>query len=88
MNKSPTKTSFVRKVDDLGRVVIPKELRKTLGIDIGTPMAISMEGKRIVMSQYKYSCVFCGDDTDLQEFRGRMVCAKCREKLRTQALEE
>ena len=45
---------IVRRTDDLGRVVLPKELRKSLGIDIGTPLEISMNGSKIILEKYKY----------------------------------
>ena len=73
-------TGIVRKVDKLGRVVIPKELRNTLGIAERDPLEIYVEGSRIILQKYETSCVFCSERTD-EMFMGKYVCEECREKL-------
>ena len=74
-------TGIIRKIDHLGRIVIPKEICRTLQIEPGTPLDISLEGKRIIVSRYEESCVFCDGDEGLTRYCDRLVCAKCREKL-------
>ena len=71
-------TGIVRRVDDLGRIVIPMELRRTLGIKVKDPMAIYVEADRIILTKHKDACTICGvtDDT-IQEVKGRPVCADC-----------
>lgn len=71
-------TGIVRRVDDLGRIVIPMELRRTLGINVKDPMAIFVEGERIILTKHKDSCVVCGDtESAIVEVKGRPVCAEC-----------
>jgi AbrB family transcriptional regulator, transcriptional pleiotropic regulator of transition state genes len=67
-----------RKVDDLGRVVIPAGIRRSLGIREGDPVEVSVEGERVVLAKPRDACVFCGrEEDDLTGFRGRLVCRDC-----------
>ena len=70
-------TGIVRRVDDLGRIVIPMELRRTLGIHVKDPLSISVEGERIVLERYAESCVICGSEDDVRAVKDRPVCADC-----------
>jgi len=71
-------TGIVRRVDDLGRIVIPMELRRTLGIKVKDPMAIYVEGDRIILMKPKDTCAICGeDDKDMVDVKGRQVCPSC-----------
>lgn len=70
-------TGIVRRVDDLGRIVIPMELRRTLGINVKDPIAIFVEGERIILVKHKDSCSICGDSHDITQVKGRAVCADC-----------
>ena len=70
-------TGIVRRVDDLGRIVIPMELRRTLGISVKDPMAIWVEGDRIMLTKYKDACILCGSEDDVTQVHGRSVCASC-----------
>ena len=70
-------TGIVRKVDELGRVVLPIELRRTLGIEEKDPLEIYMDGPSIVLRKYQVSCVFCDSEKDIFSFRGKKVCRKC-----------
>ena len=71
-------TGIVRRVDDLGRIVIPMELRRTLGINVKDPLAIFVEGERIILMKHKDSCAICGDtDVDSVAVKGRPVCNAC-----------
>ena len=74
-------TGIVRKVDELGRVVIPIELRRTLGIDLKDPLEIYVEGENIIFKKYEPACVFCGDARNIQHFKGKNVCENCRAEL-------
>ena len=74
-------TGIVRKIDDLGRMVIPKELRKTMNIKKKDPMEIFVEGKNIILSKYTSGCIFCGEVSDTFEFKGKTICRVCFEDM-------
>jgi transcriptional pleiotropic regulator of transition state genes len=71
----------VRRVDELGRIVIPVEIRRRFGIDVRDPLEISVRGETIVLSKPHDACVFCGRTGGLDEFHGRQVCSTCRVEL-------
>lgn len=70
-------TGMSRKVDDLGRVVIPAEMRKAFGIKDGDLLDISVDENHIILTRREEACIFCSSTQDLKEFRNRMVCATC-----------
>ena len=70
-------TGIVRKVDELGRVVLPIELRRSMGIAEKDPMEILVDGDLIVLRKYVPACVFCGNTTNVQQFSRKMVCLEC-----------
>jgi len=70
-------TGIVRKVDELGRVVIPKELRDTMDITEGTPLEIYVEGSTIILKKYEPGCVFCNNVKDVIDFKGKNICPDC-----------
>jgi transcriptional pleiotropic regulator of transition state genes len=77
-------TGIVRHIDELGRIVIPIEIRKRLGIVEKDPVEISVQGDTILLEKPHSVCVFCGGDQKLGEHRGRSVCRSCiRELSRT-----
>lgn len=74
-------TGIVRKVDELGRVVIPIELRRTLGIDEKDALEIYVDHEKIILKKYEPACVFCGNAEDVQIFKGKNVCRQCTEAM-------
>lgn len=68
---------IVRRVDELGRFVIPKELRHTIGIDSGDHMEIYVNGEMIVLQKFRPSCIFCGSHDSLVDFKGSLICQGC-----------
>lgn len=74
-------TGIVRKVDQLGRIVLPAELRKTLNVVDKDPIEIYVDGESIVLKKYEPSCVFCGEAKDTKHFEGKNICSKCIDKL-------
>jgi AbrB family transcriptional regulator, transcriptional pleiotropic regulator of transition state genes len=72
----------VRRVDELGRIVIPVEIRKRFGIRDRDPLEISVQGDSVVLTRPIDRCVFCSSLDDLTEFRERSVCADCLTLLR------
>ena len=74
-------TGIVRKVDELGRVVIPIELRNKFDIKVKDPIEIFVDSNAIVLKKYEPNCIFCGHSKDLIEYNNKLVCKKCVEKL-------
>ncbi|MCL2053405.1 MAG: AbrB/MazE/SpoVT family DNA-binding domain-containing protein [Oscillospiraceae bacterium] len=74
-------TGITRKIDELGRIVLPIELRRTLGIGERDSIEIYVEEGRIILQKYTPSCVFCGGDKDISEFKGKYVCRECAESI-------
>lgn len=70
-------TGIVRKIDDLGRIVLPKELRRTLGIDDKDPLEIFIEDNTIILKKYQPACMFCGNARDVSTFKGKNICPAC-----------
>ncbi len=70
-------TGIVRKVDELGRVVIPIELRRTLGIGEKDALEIFVDGERIMLKKYEPACIFSGEAEDLVYFKGKMISKNC-----------
>ena len=70
-------TGIIRKVDDLGRIVLPIELRRTLDISERDELEIFMENDRIVLQKFEPACVFCGSSQALVSYRRKNVCQKC-----------
>ncbi|MHB1126075.1 MAG: AbrB/MazE/SpoVT family DNA-binding domain-containing protein [Bacillota bacterium] len=79
-------TGIVRKVDELGRVVIPIELRRTLGIDEKDALEIYVDHERIILKKYEPACVFCGNAEEVHNFRGKNVCRECAAAMSSQAV--
>lgn len=72
---------IARKIDDLGRVVIPAETRRLFNIREGDQLLISVEGPHIVMRKLTSTCTFCGAEDHVTDFRGKGVCTSCRNQL-------
>ena len=78
-------TGIVRRVDELGRIVLPIELRRTLDIAEKDTLESYVEGSSIILKQYRPSCIFCDGAKDVSVFHGKNVCAKCLRELREDA---
>ena len=70
-------TGIVRRVDDLGRIVLPMELRKILDIEPRDSLEIFMEGDNVVLRKYEPQCIFCGQAGDTASFKMKNVCKNC-----------
>lgn len=75
-------TGIVRKVDELGRIVLPIEMRRTLDIAEKDALEIYVEGSSVILKKYKPSCIFCDTAKDVTEFRGKNICPKCLKELK------
>lgn len=78
-------TSVIREIDQLGRFVLPKEMRDSLGIkaktktEPGSQLEIYVEGENIILSKYEPGCVFCGEIKETMYYKGKFICSKCKE---------
>lgn len=70
-------TGIVRRVDELGRVVIPIEIRNKFEIAEKDPIEIYVDGSCIVLKKHEETCIFCGNNENLSEFKGKLVCNNC-----------
>jgi len=70
-------TGIVRKVDELGRIVLPIELRRTLSIKEKDALEIYVDQEKIILKKYEPACVFCGNADDNQLFHGKNICREC-----------
>ncbi len=75
----------VRAIDNLGRVVIPKEMRKRCRIEVGDPVEFRTEGGQIIISRAAHICVFCGSDKATERLLGQSVCSACKVRAKTEA---
>ena len=74
-------TGIVRSIDNMGRLVLPIELRKMMKLGEKDAVEIFTEGNTIVLQKYAPSCTFCQNTENLTSFKGQNVCAKCIAKL-------
>jgi transcriptional pleiotropic regulator of transition state genes len=77
-------TGVVRKVDELGRIVLPIEIRKTLDIKEKDSIEIFIDEDRIVLQKYQPACTFCNQVDNIVYFCNKRVCASCIEKMKEQ----
>ena len=70
-------TGIVRRIDGLGRVVLPMELRKVLDISTKDSLEIFVDEDKIILKKYVPQCIFCGDSYEMTTFKGRNVCKNC-----------
>ena len=74
-------TGIVRKLDELGRVVIPIEIRNKFNIAEKDPIEIYVDGSSIVLKKYEPNCIFCGNTKNLIEYKDKLICDKCSNKI-------
>ena len=74
-------TGIIRRIDELGRIVIPKELRNKLGINIKDPMEIYVDGHSITLRKVEDKCIFCGSTKNLTNFKEKLICENCLNNL-------
>ena len=75
-------TGIIRKLDELGRVVIPMEIRNKLGIAEKDPIEIYVSGSTIILKKVEESCAFCGNTKNVTEFKDKLVCNKCASQIK------
>lgn len=77
-------TGIIRHIDELGRIVIPKELRKKLEINIKDPMEIYVDGHSITLKKVENNCIFCGKNKDIIDFKNKKICQSCLNEILNQ----
>ena len=80
-------TGVVRRVDELGRIVLPIELRRTLDIKVKDPVEIFVEGDQIILAKHETGCLFCGETKNLLTLKKKTLCRKCIDELVTSSPE-
>ncbi|WP_026883054.1 AbrB/MazE/SpoVT family DNA-binding domain-containing protein [Clostridium akagii] len=75
-------TGVVRKVDELGRIVIPIELRRTLDIAEKDALEIYVDGDTVILKKYQPACIFCGEANDVTNYKGKKICKSCLSELK------
>lgn len=74
-------TGIIRRIDELGRIVLPIEIRKNLSLSSKDAVEIYVNGDTIILQKYEPSCIFCGSEDRTQDFDGKLICASCLEEL-------
>jgi transcriptional pleiotropic regulator of transition state genes len=74
-------TGIVRRVDELGRVVIPIEIRNKFDIAVKDPIEIFVDGSSIVLKKFEPNCIFCGNTKNLVNYKDKLICEKCSKKI-------
>lgn len=77
-------TGIVRRVDELGRVVIPIELRRTLEIAEKDALEIYVDGEHIILKKYQPACIFCGNAKDVENYKGKNICQSCLAEIKAE----
>lgn len=77
-------TGFSCKIDKLGRIVIPKPIRKKYDLDVDDTLEMYTEADGIVLRKYAESCIFCGSEDGLLSIKGKPVCADCMEEIKSE----
>lgn len=76
-------TGIVRKVDELGRVVLPIELRRTFDIAEKDALEIYVDESTIILKKYEPACIFCANAKDVQQYKGKNICPDCMKELKS-----
>jgi transcriptional pleiotropic regulator of transition state genes len=74
-------TGIVRKVDELGRIVLPIELRRTFDIEEKDALEIYVDANTIILKKYEPACIFCGNVRDVFTFNGKNICPDCAKQM-------
>ncbi len=76
-----TSTGIVRRIDSVGRFVLPIELRRTLDIADNDSLEIFIEDNTIILKKYQPACIFCGNARDVSTYKGKNICSSCMDAL-------
>lgn len=73
---------MVRRIDELGRIVLPIEIRRMMELNPGEGVEIFSEKNRVILQKYSPACIFCGEADDIISYKDKKICRKCYEELR------
>jgi AbrB family transcriptional regulator, transcriptional pleiotropic regulator of transition state genes len=74
-------TGIVRRIDSLGRIVLPIELRRIMDLDIKDPVEIFVDDEHIILKKYQPTCIFCNSGDDVTTYKDKKICRKCLNEL-------
>lgn len=74
-------TGFVKQIDDMGRVVVPKEIKKKMNLENRDYLEVFVNGDEIILKKYQPGCIFCGEVGDVHNFKGKLICPICISQL-------
>jgi len=77
-------TGITRKVDELGRIVLPIELRRTMDIAVRDPLEIYVDGPKVILKKYNPACIFCGNADDVTYYKDKLICRDCIKKIKNE----
>jgi AbrB family transcriptional regulator, transcriptional pleiotropic regulator of transition state genes len=75
-------TGIVRKVDELGRIVLPIELRRTLNIEEKDALEIYVDGESIILKKYEPACIFCSNAKNIEVYKSKNICSDCLDEMK------
>ena len=74
-------TGMVKQIDEMGRIVIPREIKRSMGIQDRDHLEIFVEDNKIILKKYQPGCIFCGNTEQIVTFKGKMVCLDCKKEM-------
>ena len=77
-------TGVIRRIDELGRIVIPMEIRNQFDISVRDSLEIFVDESNIIIKKVEESCIFCGNTKDLIKFKGKLICKNCTSSFKEQ----
>ena len=77
-------TGIIRRIDELGRIVVPKEMRTKMDINDSDPVEIYVEGDKIILQKYTPYCIFCASSENISVYKGKKLCATCIEEIKSE----
>ena len=75
-------TGIVRKIDELGRLVLPVEIRNTMGIKTRDAIEIFVDEGKIILKKYEPACMFCENAVDVENYKGKLICRECLNEIK------
>lgn len=81
-------TGMIRSLDQLGRIVIPIELRRVLDIEIGDGLEFYSDENSIVLKKYEPACIFCDNASNIKQYMGKNICRECYDELKSKVEEK
>ena len=74
-------TGMVKQIDEMGRIVIPREIKRSMGIQDRDHLEIFVEDNKIILKKHQPGCIFCGNTEQIVTFKGKLVCLDCKKEM-------